>query len=346
MQTVENKIYQFLHSSFKHNLAQLNNIAYNLYSQGRFEEAAFALKEALYYAEVCFDYNCYPWYLKKEFRFDIICGMAGDIYGNIGDCVNAQKYYEMFHFLKMQLKSDFNHDMYIPMYQFRRLTDYTLANLINREFTLSTPKVMNDIVDTLLFTRFDTVAYGENCVHRGHLPSFKDSHDDYRIASFCMDNLEKNRRAICNPLMWAHYADEHRGFCVKYQIHHDDIRCDDASKRTASRFFKIRYVDPYKHRLNFNVESIITSETAFLKKSSDWEYENEVRLLQYKPFSGAIRTQYKLSEQSYIQAVYFGARCSKATIDCVRESLKNLNVAFFQMKINNSNVFQLIEEPI
>lgn len=73
-----------------------------------------------------------------------------------------------------------------------------------------------------------------------------------------------------HPLMWAHYGDSHRGFCVEYEVENFD---DDF------------------HNVNYSSEQLKPSITEFLfcpretitkiltTKSFEWNYEKECRLL-------------------------------------------------------------------
>ncbi|MEQ3636518.1 MAG: DUF2971 domain-containing protein [Thalassolituus sp.] len=100
-----------------------------------------------------------------------------------------------------------------------------------------------------------------------------------------------------NPLMWAHYGDEHRGFCIGY-----DVSCpffsSDYCLIPASKG-KVMYKDekPVSDSPEFNpglydtflqavgLEENVTSKTEeiarklYLTKSEDWEYEDEYRVV-------------------------------------------------------------------
>lgn len=271
-------------------------------------------------------------------------GVAGDILGELGENEEALQYYECFQCLKMQLKTNLFTNSQpldtIKLYQFRKFTDYTLANLLNKELTLSRPTVMNDIADSLINIWLKSPSFGATAQNKRHLEPYKESFRDYRIASLCEDNPKRNQYAVQNTLMWSHYADEHRGFCIEYLFHRDDFRRDNFQNNSASRFFRMEYRksnDP----VNFEKAFRLSTSLAFLTKSNDWSYENEVRLLQYKPKQGALREQYKLSVNTKISAIYFGCRCSEANIQIIKKLLKDSNVKFYKMEIDYSNVYKL-----
>lgn len=285
----------------------------------------------------------------EDFRRNLtkLYGIAGDILGELGEYEQSLRYYENFQCLKMQLKTNIFKDTEpkesIILYQFRRFTDYTLANLLNKELTLSRPLIMNDVVDSLINVWLKCEKYGNTAKHKGHLKPYAESFRDYRIASLCEDNPEKGQFAVQNHLMWSHYADEHRGFCVEYSFHNEDFRTDDFSNLTASRLFRINYHDNTKQGpINFiSVDKPLTATVAFLTKSIEWSYENEVRLLQYKPNGGVLREQYRLSPNSDVKAIYFGCRCPKEDIQVITNLFQDTGIKFYQMEINFSDVYKL-----
>lgn len=271
---------------------------------------------------------------------------SANVCGELKKDAEALKLYEGYHCLSMQLNTNLFKDSdpqdSVTLYQFRRFSDYTLSNLLRSEITLSRPSVMNDIVDTLVYSWLDSPSFGAKSTHKGHLDVYRRAFQDYRIASFCEDNPIKNQYAVQNTLMWAHYASEHYGFCVQYKLNADEFRKDDFHNNTASRLFRIKYRDPQKEPVNFSSEDeTLFTDVAFLTKSNDWEYENEVRLIQYAPLNGRDRNQYKLSEKSSIEAIYFGFRCPDTNIQIIKNLLCDRDIRFYKMEIDYSNVHRL-----
>lgn len=272
---------------------------------------------------------------------------SANVCGELKRDAEALRLYEGYHCLQMQLNSNLFKDTdpqeAIKLYQFRRFSDYSLSNLLRSEITLSRPCVMNDIVDTLIYSWLNSPSFGAKSTHKGHLDVYRRAFQDYRIASFCEDNPIKNQYAVQNTLMWAHYASEHYGFCVQYIFSADEFRKDDFHNNTASRLFRIKYRDPQKDPVDFTSEDeTLFTDVAFLTKSNDWEYENEVRLIQYSPLNGCDRNQYCLSPKSSINAIYFGYRCPDANIQIIKRLLCDRNIHFYKMKIDYTNVHRLI----
>lgn len=316
----------------------------DLYNKGEFNAAKIAIKFA-------FDFAKKTDQSSEDFRKALtkLYGLAGDTYAELDDYSSALQFYKNFQCLKMQLKTNLFRDTTpsetIKLYQFRKFTTYALANLLNKEVTLSSPKVMNDIFDSLIYQWLNSPAYGNNSIHKKHLKPYKESFNDYRIACFCEDNLDKGEYAIQNNLMWSHYANEHQGFCIEFLFNSDEFRRDEFNKVTSSRLFRICYYNPLTDE-PFDFQSLhddksLTSAKAFLTKHKDWSYENEVRLLQYSPQNATSHVQYKLCEKTLIKAIYFGYRCPDANIQVIKKLLTDTDIKFYKMEIDYSNIYKL-----
>ncbi len=109
-----------------------------------------------------------------------------------------------------------------------------------------------------------------------------------KIASFSLFN--EDRDPILENLMWSHYADGLRGYCLVFD--YEELQkhiCYSAEK--AIRPIKVKYQDipntinlvdfaNSNSFLNINGDNHIPKTTETIgTKSSDWQYENELRLL-------------------------------------------------------------------
>lgn len=312
-----------------------------LYINGEFQAACPVIDLAFKFAKIANQSS-------EEFRKDLtrLYELSGEIYGELGDYEKSLRFYTNFQCLKMQLKTNLfkgrEPQDTITLYQFRKFSDYALSNLMKSEITLSRPSEMNDIFDTLVFTWLNSPSFGNSSQFKGHLEPFKQSFQDYRIASFCEDNPDNERFAVQNSLMWAHYAAEHRGFCVEYSFDKAEFRQDHFNEISASRMFRIKYTDPKESPINFETfDSSLFMDVGFFTKSIDWQYENEVRIIQYKSKQGALREQYSLTPKSRIVAIYFGYRCPESNIQIIKKLLHGRDIKFYKMDIDYSNVHRL-----
>lgn len=109
--------------------------------------------------------------------------------------------------------------------------------------------------------------------------------------SYCMERLKTVFRATCfttvpnSQLMWSSYADCHRGFCVEYTIDSSCKKLRDLYLNLFPMIYcKIR-TDVTEKIINFSDKEISLDTlwtiycTGALRKSIDWVYQNEWRLL-------------------------------------------------------------------
>jgi hypothetical protein len=76
-----------------------------------------------------------------------------------------------------------------------------------------------------------------------------------------------------NLLMWSHYADSHKGFCIKFDTSHNFFN----KKRTEQdEFYHLRKVEYFENRPNKTM-SEMSGVDLLLHKSDVWSYEKEWR---------------------------------------------------------------------
>lgn len=268
--------------------------------------------------------------------------LAGNICSELGKFEEALLYCKKHQFFNLQLSHDFKDEKYVTLYQFRNTRTYTLSNLKNNEITLVDPRIQNDIVDSPIFSWLDALSF-HNHQHLKHFEAYKASYNYIRSASFCIDSADG--KAVKNTLMWAHYANCHKGICVEYCLNDKDFSSNSLSYATVIRLMRIKYVDPRKKEdiLDFTNENIkLNFRAALATKSIDWKYEHEVRLIAYTPTDESKYVQCTLETPNPIKAIYFGVKCSTQRKNAVRKIFENRpEVKFFQMQINPKNIHRL-----
>lgn len=261
-----------------------------------------------------------------------VYGLAGEIYANNGETEKAIKRYQDYEIMLSMVKSC---EYPEGLLSFRPINEYSLSDLINNEISVSSPRVMNDPYDTLL------LKWGEFIreTHKGkkHVDALTQSFEPYRIRSFCRLKDKQGNDTISKVLMWSHYADNHKGFCLKYNFSKDFIRTEG---RFTSRFRDILY---HKSGAPFdlNLDSLDTDK-ALCTKLNDWEYENEVRLITYAPDKKEEFLSIPMDEKSTIEAVYFGYRCPDKKIQTIKNALSNYPATkFYKMSSNYNDIYRL-----
>ncbi|MBQ3997807.1 MAG: DUF2971 domain-containing protein [Paludibacteraceae bacterium] len=133
---------------------------------------------------------------------------------------------------------------------------------------------------------------------------------------------------IC-PLMWAHYADGHRGVCLEYEIPPICIKSD------STRGFLALFPVSYEEKIELNDELKIN--VALSAKSVDWKYENEVRLVLFDPNT---TEEFPTVEGLKLKAVYLGVNCLDSDERKIRLALLNKPVELYKMTINPKNLYR------
>ncbi len=135
-----------------------------------------------------------------------------------------------------------------------------------------------------------------------------------------------------NLLMWAHYADSHRGVCVKFDILKD-----------LDSFLSPVKVEYDAHYMDFDV---LSSDLLNLlrRKSPDWEYEEEFRIIKTDH-----QGLWKIKPECLVEII-FGCRTSEEDKNEIKElaaasGFKNVRFAEARMK-RDSYGLEISEEDI
>ena len=261
-----------------------------------------------------------------------IYGNAGEIYANNGEYEKALQSYQDYELTLARISSC---DVSEGLLSFRSINEHTLSDLINNEITVCSPRVMNDPYDTLLIKWGDNIRLTKS--EKKHVRPLCDSFESYRIRSFCHLSDKLGRETISNVLMWAHYANEHKGVCIKYKFSPNFV---ETVERRTTRFREIIYHD---RDIPFDLNSSsIDTDQALCTKLKDWEYENEVRLITYIPDVAGYYYSIPLDDNSFIDSIYFGYRCADDTIRTVRNALRAYpDIHFFKMNSDYRDIYKL-----
>lgn len=156
----------------------------------------------------------------------------------------------------------------------------------------------------------------------------------FRIACLCNRFDKKGKDSTENLLMWAHYANSHKGICVKYRLPKESQFIDGSNRQ----LFVLKPV-VYKDKKT-NVDDI-TLEDAFFLKSTQWAYEDEYRLLY---FSEEPSLDYYPLQGIEIEAVFLGAKIRPFDRSFILNELKGSGIPVYQMKYNRDDVLRISPE--
>ena len=136
-----------------------------------------------------------------------------------------------------------------------------------------------------------------------------------------------------HELLWAHYANSHKGFCIEYDLNELQNGYSDEDLYA----FKIKY-SSHPPQLSSSDISPPNPLAAIQKiagfKSSEWEYENETRIV----FNKAKLRHYN---PKAITGIYFGVRMNDSIKDIIMKRLVGRNLKFYDIiQIPNTYKFE------
>jgi len=144
-------------------------------------------------------------------------------------------------------------------------------------------------------------------------------------------------------LMWAHYADYHKGFCVEYNVSAWE---ESSFKRRflypviySNSMFNATDYFSYDNKNN-DRNNLYLSQTALIK-SKEWEYEKEWRLV----FSNGVFETEKSYPIGTAKAVYLGAKIKSEKQDLLVNICNEKNIKLYKMKTSH-NTFNLVKSNI
>ena len=263
--------------------------------------------------------------------------LAGEVYANRNISDKSIEYYKKHLYYKLFLKSDFEEAKSVSLLSFRNYNLYTLSDIINNEITVCPSRNMYDPFDSIINLWASDENLSNLCsTDAKHIQTYSKSFNCFRIRSFCL----YKKKTLQNILMWSHYAGEHKGFCVKYQLSEHFIKRPETNEYKHIYLKKIDYrnvkIDLKSHSIN--------TDLAFAKKDKCWKYEDEVRLISYDFDNNNEFQQIPLDKDSKIEAIYFGCNCSdkdKQTIYNIISKIYDYKILFYNMKKDFGDVYNL-----
>lgn len=241
-------------------------------------------------------------------------------------------------------------------FSFRDFSEYALDDIKNNTICLAHPGTFNDPMDTILLRWNQYLCdAADDGIEKTLRLLYKKVYDHIKVRcfvrndklprdlkSFIEGNIKKEQEIEdVNPIMWAHYANYHKGFCVKYRLPSNIVNNQDEERLTWTRIGDIDYQPEmiFAERKEFGVLNVLFS------KHDVWEYEKEVRIVHYDPNDSSDYKTITIPEGS-IQDVYLGLRCSDVNRERMKLLLRNRNIRLFQMRVDPNDSYKLVKERI
>lgn len=232
------------------------------------------------------------------------------------------------------------------VYRMRSVNRYLFDTLINKEMWFSNPTDFNDPFDCDINMTFNGSPhssiqnYFDNYLKKQfsskeleNINTTNISNDDFGVLLNKVAKKVAQRKGIAcfmsncdNLLMWAHYADSHKGVCLKFDILEDTDFFSPAKKVVYAKDYPIYN---YLEKKNDFVNQM------FFTKSKEWEYEGEVRVLKNK------KDNYQFKESS-LKELIFGCNISendkKTLTKIIRQYYPNTKI---KQAVKNDSKFEL-----
>lgn len=252
-------------------------------------------------------------------------------------------------------------------YKFRTCNKYLFQSLINESIGLTSPGYFNDPFDSPIlellnndeeFSQYIRQAYNDCLKVSCFSSNIKLPREDEKTHQI-INKEEKLKGALpeyLNELMWAHYADSHKGVCIKYHFPNSFTKFVHNNDIITCFFNDVIYSD--SDISQYSKKDRINMKDAFFLKGKQWEYENELRFL-YFDVNG--REGYKvIKAENCIEAVYFGLRCSEEDKTTIMNILKDKKlitidleknqtespIKFYQMEVDKEHFGQVKDKEI
>lgn len=296
------------------------------------------------------------------FNMGLIWHKLGNLYDD-----NAVEEFKKAVYYLLALSNNISYQL--DCYAFRPCSKYLYHSLVKEQLNLSSPTQFNDPFDCpileLLNNHGDDIS---KLMHRAYRYTTKvacfvkneklPTHEDFTNKP----KHEGDEPEYLNELMWAHYADSHKGVCIKYHFPNTITKQPKCGEKVLAYFRDVRYSnDVY----NTGKDDSITMQDAFFLKSKAWEYENELRYLYFNHDGKSDYAQIDIP--NCVSAVYFGLKCPEEERQFImkllegrkwvnvyhklvdrrsKEFIEELPIEFYQIKLDTKEFGKLKAEEI
>lgn len=223
------------------------------------------------------------------------------------------------------------------LYKYQPFNQYSLINLIKRQLYFSKPENFNDPYDcdppfriakthrtekniNSLFARIrnsrtDTAAFDMNYLTKGKPNKrfereFIDSPNSIREQIRAKTGVTCFSENVDDILLWSHYADMHKGFCLEF-----DTQVPIMKGQPNTKLYKVKYPKSNSYR-RLNIRDILNKfdvlEVLLTTKSHHWHYENEWRI--FCDEGGSKAYPFNLNA---LTGIYFGYKMPKEYKDVI-----------------------------
>lgn len=203
------------------------------------------------------------------------------------------------------------------LFKYRAIDKYFISSLVNNEIHFSSPSQLNDPFDC----QVEIGRSLDNAIKQSSGALFQSLKNLKTNGTNFIEYIQNHvlGQAVCSfsftnecPLLWSHYADQHRGASIYYEIPPNFIHPDNGriigiahvtyDKNPLTQWF-IDNGDKLTHHGKPDESFIDLYKTILTIKDDCWSYEEEVRII--KENKGLLKI-----DSSYVKQICFGLHTS------------------------------------
>lgn len=235
---------------------------------------------------------------------------------------------------------DYYSQINLRVFKYRTGSERDINSLINDKFWAPTREKLNDPYEGLLQREL----FEQQMIQLERIFDLKDgSFDQVReslegVLGFTdKSGIFSLSITPYDELLWAHYADSHKGLCIEY-----DLNKLIEFTKTQNHIIPVKYSTSPPHILLADITDIASSNEVLLQKmlgtkSKRWEHEKEIRIVTSQ--SGSHSYDYRA-----VKSIYFGSRMDHIAQDKIMSQLAGRGVKYYKIKMNNE--YSLVKEPV
>lgn len=216
---------------------------------------------------------------------------------NFNDPFDGAILIDQTEFLKEVLRRRFNDKFVSTLFSEAPKNNFTDIFEFIKQYNFALTELPDALImysdDCSMFENIDANKLKQECLalYNDYIKTIRKIRNEYGVACFTTNTPETNM------VMWAHYADNYKGFCCKFEFDYYDVDTPRDKKGTGNilkRFHKVTYTKqiPFidvKEILKYSPEELGKStyihrfiEKVLTLKHEQWSYENEYRIIIHK----------------------------------------------------------------
>lgn len=197
-----------------------------------------------------------------------------------------------------------------------------IQTMMNDEIWFSGVEYLNDPFEKVYSTKTLEEYEGTEQIITDFFIPFQKDVDEYfnkvGILSLCKKNT--------NLVMWSHYSDNHRGYCVEYNLNSNIINQLNFENEDEVFLMKVEY-----KKTPIDFLSLPSNFQFYLKRKSKlWRYEKELRFISSK------KGLHRIPSDA-IKAIYLGASINEVAKETILKLCTNKKINLYQSRLSKNS---------